>query len=587
MINLPENAPFDDAQRGALSELLGGCSAGQRLWLGGYLAGGSKAGGTGGKGNSLAVLYGTESGNSETLAARTAKLAKASGFKAKLYDMTETKPGDLARASFLLVVVSTWGEGDPPESAEEYYRTFMAGGIDLSGLRYSVCALGDTSYEHFCKIGKDFDRQLEKLGAERVAPRADCDVEFEEAYEEWVEGALKALGAGAAVDSSGAKPEPVAQEQEYGKKNPFPSKVLEKVLLNGPGTKKETWHLELSLDGSGLSYAVGDSLAVVPTNAGDVVQSFLDAAGLSGEEEVESKLSGRKGLREALASDYDITALSRKVAKAWQVHSESVELAELLGDGNKEKFKKWIWGRQIIDLLREFPAEKTEGQQLIDIFRTLPPRLYSIASSPREHEGEVHLTVAAVRYESNGFQRKGVASTCLADMVEEGDLVPVFVTPNKRFRLPESDAVPIIMVGPGTGVAPFRAFVEDRATREESGPSWLIFGDQHFTYDFLYQLEWQDHLKSGALTRLDVAFSRDQQEKIYVQDRIREKAGEIWQWLEEGAHFYVCGDASRMAPDVHGALLEAIVEEGGRSAEEAEAYLAELKKNGRYQRDVY
>ncbi|MEC9056575.1 MAG: flavodoxin domain-containing protein, partial [Verrucomicrobiota bacterium] len=366
MINLPENAPFDDAQRGALSELLGGYSAEQRSWLGSYLAGDSKAGGTAGSGNSLAVLYGTESGNSETLAARTAKLAKASGLKARLYDMAETKPGDLAQASVLLVVVSTWGEGDPPEGTEEYYRTFMAGGIDLSGLRYSVCALGDTSYEHFCKIGKDFDHQLEKLGAKRVAPRADCDVEFEETYEEWVEGALKALGAGVAVDSSAATPEPVVREQEYGKKNPFPSKVLEKVLLNGPGTKKETWHLELSLDGSGLSYAVGDSLAVVPTNAGDVVQSLLDAAGLSGEEEVESKLSGRKGLREALTSDYDITALSRKVAKAWQRHSGSVELAELLGDENKEKFKKWIWGRQIMDLLREFPAEKTEGQQLVD-----------------------------------------------------------------------------------------------------------------------------------------------------------------------------------------------------------------------------
>ncbi len=587
MINLPENAPFDDAQRGALSELLGGCSAEQRLWLGSYLAGDPKAGRSGDKGNSLAVLYGTESGNSEALAARIAKLAKASGFKPRLYDMAETTPGDLAQAGSLLVVVSTWGEGDPPESAEEYYRTFMAGGIDLSGLRFSVCALGDTSYEHFCKIGKDFDQQLEKLGAERVAPRTDCDVEFEEAYEEWVNGALKALGAGVIAPASEGTLEPVAREQEYGKKNPFPSKVLEKVLLNGPGTKKETWHLELSLDGSGLRYEVGDSLAVVPTNGGDVVQSLLDAAGLSGEEEVESKGSGRKGLREALTRDYDITALSRKVAKAWQAHSGSGELAGLLGDENKEKFKEWIWGRQIIDLLREFPAGKTEGQQLVDMFRTLPPRLYSIASSPREHEGEVHLTVAAVRYESNGFQRKGVASTCLADMVEEGDLLPVFVTPNKRFRLPESDEVPIIMVGPGTGVAPFRAFVEERSTREGSGPSWLIFGDQHYTYDFLYQLEWQDHLKSGALTRLDVAFSRDQREKVYVQDRIREKGEEIWQWLEKGAHFYVCGDASRMAPDVHGTLLELIAQQGGRSVEEAEAYLAGLKKNGRYQRDVY
>ncbi|MEC9054702.1 MAG: sulfite reductase [NADPH] flavoprotein alpha-component, partial [Verrucomicrobiota bacterium] len=307
----------------------------------------------------------------------------------------------------------------------------------------------------------------------------------------------------------------------------------------------------------------------------------------SGEEEVETRSSGRKQLRDALTKNYDITALSRKVAKAWQGHCGSGELAELLSEDNKEQFKNWIWGRQIVDLLREFPSGKTDGQQLVDMLRVLPPRLYSIASSPREHEGEVHLTVAAVRYEAHGFERKGVASTCLADLVEEGDVVPVFVTPNKRFRLPENEGVPIIMVGPGTGIAPFRAFVEDRATREGSGPSWLIFGDQHYTYDFLYQLEWQDHLNSGALTRLDVAFSRDQPEKVYVQDRIREKSGEIWEWLEQGAHFYVCGDASRMGPDVHEALLEVIAEQGGLGSEEAEAYLGELKKSGRYQRDVY
>ena len=583
MIKLPGDAPFDDAQRETLTELLRGCTAEQRQWVGSFLGGDSRAK----RGNSLLVLYGTESGNSEALAARTAKLAKAGGFKVKLNNMAEASPVDLAKAGSLLVVVSTWGEGDPPESAEEYHGAFMAGGIDLSGLRYSVCALGDTSYEHFCKIGKDFDQQLEKLGAERVAPRADCDVDFEETYQDWVDGALRVLGADEVGSSSSGDAGPVASTGEFGKKNPFPSRLLEKVRLNGPGSAKETWHYELSLEGSGLSYEVGDSLAVVPTNGEDVVAALLAAAGLSGEEEVETRSSERKKLREALTKDYDITALSRKVASAWQGHCGSEALAGLLSADNKEQFKNWIWGRQIVDLLREFPAGKTEGQQLIDMLRALPPRLYSIASSPREHEGEVHLTVAAVRYEGHGFERKGVASTCLADLVGEGDAVPVFVTPNKRFRLPENDAIPIIMVGPGTGIAPFRAFVEDRATREGSGPSWLIFGDQHYTYDFLYQLEWQDHLKSGALTRLDVAFSRDQPEKVYVQDRIREKAGEIWEWLEQGAHFYVCGDASRMAPDVQEALLKLIGEQGGLGPGEAEAYLGELKKSGRYQRDVY
>ncbi len=334
-------------------------------------------------------------------------------------------------------------------------------------------------------------------------------------------------------------------------------------------------------------YEPGDSLAVAPTNAEDVVEALLEAAGLAGDELVETRMAGAKSLREALVSHYDITALSRKVAKGWQERSGSKELAELLDADHKEQFKDYVWGRQIVDLLADFPVGDLAAGELIGMLRPLPPRLYSIASSPKTHEGEVHLTVAAVRYDTHGRSRKGVASTCLADMVEKGSAVPVFVTPNKRFRLPEDDSTPIIMVGPGTGIAPFRAFVEERTAREAGGASWLIFGDQRYTYDFLYQLEWQAHLKSGALSRLDVAFSRDQPEKVYVQDRIREQGAEAWKWLEDGAHFYVCGDASRMAPDVHAALLDVIVEHGGRSAEEAGTYLDDLKKNGRYQRDVY
>ncbi len=373
----------------------------------------------------------------------------------------------------------------------------------------------------------------------------------------------------------------------YGKKNPFSAKLLDKVLLSGRGSKKETWHFELSLEGSGLDYEPGDSLAVVSANADDVVEALLSASGLKGDEEVETRTAGAKPLREALVSNYDITALSRKVAKTWQERSGSKQLAELLDEDHKEKFKDYVWGRQIVDLLVDFPAKGLAAPELIGMLRPLPPRLYSIASSPREHPGEVHLTVAAVRYDTHGRSRKGVASSCLADLVEVDDHVPVFVAPNKRFRLPEDGAKPVIMVGPGTGIAPFRAFVEERAAQGASGRSWLFFGDQHYTYDYLYQLEWQDHLKSGALSRLDVAFSRDQPEKVYVQDRLRERAVDLWAWLQEGAHFYVCGDASRMAQDVHTALLEIIAEQGGKSPPEAEAYLNDLKKNGRYQRDVY
>ncbi len=586
MFKLPDDAPFDEAQREMLSELLRDCSVEQRSWLGKLLGAGSTLPQSRAPGN-LLVLYGTESGNSEELAARSAKLAKGRGFKTTLKNMSESVPEELSKTENLLVVVSTWGEGDPPESAEGFCGNLMSGKVDLSGVNFSVCALGDTSYEHFCKVGKDVDQQLEKFGGKRVTPRVDCDVDFEEAYTEWIERALEELGGAATNTLEAISTAVVAPSLEYGKKNPFPARILDKVLLNAPGSQKEIWHLELSLEGSGLSYEVGDSLGVVPTNADDVVDSLLKAADLTGDEVVRTRSSGDKVLREALREDYDITALSRKVASAWQSHCGSKDLENLLDKDSRQLFKDWSWGRQIVDLLREFPASKTEAQHLVDILRMLPARLYSISSSPREHDGEVHLTVAAVRYEGHGFVRKGVASTCLADLVEEGDTVPVFVTPNKRFRLPENDTLPIIMVGPGTGVAPFRAFVEDRSTREGSGPAWLIFGDQRFTYDFLYQLEWQDHLKSGALTRLDVAFSRDQPEKIYVQDRIREKGKEIWDWLEKGAHFYVCGDASRMAPDVHAALLEVIQSWGDRTHEAADTYLGELKSNGRYQRDVY
>ena len=586
MFKLPDDAPFDEAQREMLSELLRDCSVEQRSWLGKLLGAGSTLPQSRAPGN-LLVLYGTESGNSEELAARSAKLAKGRGFKTTLKNMSESVPEELSKTENLLVVVSTWGEGDPPESAEGFCGNLMSGKVDLSGVNFSVCALGDTSYEHFCKVGKDVDQQLEKFGGKRVTPRVDCDVDFEEAYTEWIERALEELGGAATNTLEAISTAVVAPSLEYGKKNPFPARILDKVLLNAPGSQKEIWHLELSLEGSGLSYEVGDSLGVVPTNADDVVDSLLKAADLTGDEVVRTRSSGDKVLREALREDYDITALSRKVASAWQSHCGSKDLENLLDKDSRQLFKDWSWGRQIVDLLREFPASKTEAQHLVDILRMLPARLYSISSSPREHDGEVHLTVAAVRYEGHGFVRKGVASTCLADLVEEGDTVPVFVTPNKRFRLPENDTLPIIMVGPGTGVAPFRAFVEDRSTREGSGPAWLIFGDQRFTYDFLYQLEWQDHLKSGALTQLDVAFSRDQPEKIYVQDRIREKGKEIWDWLEKGAHFYVCGDASRMAPDVHAALLEVIQSWGDRTPEAADTYLGELKSNGRYQRDVY
>lgn len=381
--------------------------------------------------------------------------------------------------------------------------------------------------------------------------------------------------------------ESVPAAPAYGKKNPFPAPVLKEVMLNGKGSSKETWHIELSLDGSGLTYEVGDALAVQPVNAPDVVDQVLQAARLDGSESIEVRNVGTKAVGEALRADFDITGLSRNVLSKLADATGSEFLAAMLAEESKDKLKAYVEGRQIVDALRDFAPGGLSAEVLTGLFRKLPPRLYSIASSPLAHSGEVHLTVGAVRYRSHGTERKGVCSTYLADQVGAGDVVPVFVQPNKNFRLPEDPSVPVIMVGPGTGIAPFRAFIEHRAAIGASGKNWLFFGDQHYLHDFLYQLEWQDHLKRGTLTRLDVAFSRDQPEKIYVQHRMLEHAREIHAWLEEGACFYVCGDAARMAADVHEALVTIFQQQGGMARDAAEARVDELKHAKRYQRDVY
>ena len=588
---LPEHAPFPPDQRKTLDSLLAHFNPVQRGWLSGYLAAtgiptatAPAAAPSAGK---LTVVYGTESGNCEALADRAVKVAKKRGFQSVMKNMSEISPADLGKTKNLLVIVSTWGEGDAPETAVAFHKELMATDLQLADVRYSVCALGDTAYERFCQIGKDVDARLEGFSATRIHPRQDCDLDYEAPFEEWLGGALKALAP--EVPAAAAAVEVAAFESTslYGKKNPFPAETLDSVLLNGEGTAKETLHVEFSLAGSGLTYEPGDSLAVLPVNAPDIVQAIIQAAKLTGNEKVDVKTVGPKLLADALREDYYITALSRGVLTKLADVSGSHVLRKLVGEDQREQLREWMEGREIIDALLEYAPEGLPAEALVSIFRKLPVRLYSIASSPLEHPDEVHLTVAAVRYDSNDRERKGVCSTYLADLVKIGQTVPVFVQPNKNFRLPADPATPIIMVGPGTGVAPFRAFVEHRSAQEGAGKSWLFFGDQHFTYDFLYQLEWQDHLKSGALTRLDVAFSRDQPEKIYVQDRIIEHAKEIYHWLQEGAHFYVCGDATRMARDVHEALISVVEFQDGISREAAEAYVEELKKSKRYQRDVY
>jgi sulfite reductase (NADPH) flavoprotein alpha-component len=591
---LPEHAPFPSDQRRALDLLLAGLDPVQRGWLSGFLAASSvpSAASAPVSAGKLTVLYGTESGNCEVLADRAVKAAKKLGFQAVMKNMSDISAADLVKLTNLLVIVSTWGDGEPPETATGFYHEFMKGDLALANLRFSVCALGDTSYEKFCQIGKDVDARLEKLGAKRVVDRVDCDLDYEEPFVAWLDQALAALAPLGAVQVSAtpggaAYVSSTAAAAEYGKKNPFPAETLDRVILNGEGSAKETLHLEFSLSSSGLAYEPGDALAVIPVNAPDVVKAVITAAKLTGNEEVEVKNVGHKLLADALREDFDITALSRAVLTKLATASGSALLSELLAEDAKERLKEYTHGREIVDALLDFAPAGLSAEALVGIFRKLPPRLYSIASSPLAHQDEVHLTVAAVRYQAHGRERKGVCSTYLADLVKAGDPVQVFVQPNKNFRLPADGATPVIMVGPGTGVAPFRAFVEHRAALGSQGKNWLFFGDQHYTYDFLYQLEWQDHLKNGVLTRLDVAFSRDQPEKVYVQDRMIAQAAELYAWLEEGAHFYVCGDANRMAHDVHEALISVVENQAGISREAAEAYVEDLKKTKRYQRDVY
>jgi sulfite reductase (NADPH) flavoprotein alpha-component len=586
---LPEHAPFTPDQRQILDSLLPGLESVQASWLSGFLAAsaaaavGSTAAPAAGK---LLVLYGTESGNSESLADRAVKEAKKRGFRAIMKNMADCGPSELSTAGNLLVIISTWGDGEPPETATGFHNELMSAEHSLKDVRFSVCALGDTSYEKFCQTGKEVDARLQAMGATRVAGRQDCDVDYEQDFCGWLDRSLTALAPNlpAVVPVSTAAALPVV---DFGKKNPFPAELLETVLLNGRGSFKETLHFAFSLAGSGLDYEPGDALAVVPHNAPDVVQAVLNAAKLTGDEEIITKTSAHRRLADALREDLDITALSKTVLTKLADAGDSKELRSMLAEDAKDRLKMFLQGREIVDAIEEFAPGGLPADALVGIFRKLPPRLYSIASSLLAHPDEVHLTVASVRYQSHGRQRKGVCSTYLADLVKTGDKVPVYVQPNKHFRLPADGSAPVIMVGPGTGIAPFRAFVEHRAALGAPGRNWLFMGDQHYLYDFLYQLEWQDHLKSGALTRLDVAFSRDQPEKIYVQQRLREHGRDLYAWLEEGAHFYVCGDATRMAHDVHEALVSIVQNEGSKSREDAEAYVEDLKKSKRYQRDVY
>lgn len=583
---------------GQLEALADGVSPEQARWISGYFAGldvgllrssgGSPSPVANAQSRSLAILYGTETGNSRELAKSLAATLHERGLVASLCDLSDYKVRQLKNEQDLLFIVSTYGEGDPPQPAVAFFE-FLEGprAPELSDVRYSVLALGDSTYEKYCEAGKRIDRRLEELGASRISPRIDCDIDYEEPAATWSSTLVDFLAENAGIVKTPAFPTPASVKTAaiHDKRNPFPANVLENIRIVGRHSTKETRHVELDVSGSGLLYQPGDALGFAPSNEVRLVEELLEALGIAGETPVKVKNSSLS-LASALTSRFEITTGSPRFIEQWARLSGAKELEALNGTAAASERVQFLAANHIIDIVRRFPVSGTEADALIAGLRPLQPRLYSIASSQAAVGDEVHLTIAPVRYQLHGSERGGVASTHIADRLEMGDTVPVYVQENPHFRLPEDD-VPVIMIGPGTGIAPFRAFLQEREVRAAGGRSWLFFGERNMRSDFLYQLECQQWLKDGVLTRLDVAFSRDTSEKVYVQQRMLEQAQELYAWLEEGAHLYVCGDEKAMARDVHAALIELVSQQACVSRDAARAYVAQLAAEHRYQRDVY
>ena len=593
-------SPLSAGQVDKLKQLTAELNAVQLAWVSGYLAATANAGQLApvaavatesANAQTITILYGSQTGNGRGVAKALATKAQGLGYAVNLASMGEYNVRQLKQETLLLLVVSTHGEGEAPDDAIELHK-FLASkrAPKLDQLHYSVLALGDSSYEFFCQTGKDFDARLSALGAKALLPTVECDVDYEDAAGQWHADVLEAVKpliqtSTSTVVSIGASA--VTTQSEFTKQNPYSAEVLVSQKITGRESDKDVRHVEIDLGESGLSYQVGDALGVWFSNAEGLVDEIIAGLGLDADAVIAP--SKENGVKEAatlariLADKKELTQLYPGLVKAWAEFAASADLQTISDD--KELTRQFILRHQLADLVAKYPAKVT-AEQLLAVLRPMTPRLYSIASSQVEVESEVHLTVALVEDERDGVARFGGASHFLAS-AEEGTQVKVYVEPNKHFRLPENPETPVIMVGPGTGVAPFRAFMQERAAQGISSDSWLFFGNPHFEQDFLYQTEWQQYLKNGDLSRIDVAFSRDQAHKVYVQHRIKAQGEAVWQWLQNGAHLYICGDAERMAKDVHQALLEVAVEFGGLTLEGAEAYFDTLRSDKRYQKDVY
>jgi sulfite reductase (NADPH) flavoprotein alpha-component len=576
-----------------LHQLTGSLSPTQQSWLGGYLTGIAAQGGivpttteVGGD-HVLTILYGSQTGNARSIAEELNEAAQAEGIATDLVSMGKFKEKNLKKTKNLVVLVSTQGEGDPPDDALNFVD-FLNGSKapKLKETRFAVCALGDSSYEFYCKTGKDFDTRLEELGGKRLFDRIDLDVDFDDDAEAWIASSIATLKeilpsapATATAPISFAAP---AAGVKYTRKKPLQTQLHTNQKITGRHSEKDIRHIEIDLEESGLIYQAGDSLGVWFKNSPELVEGLLEKTGIRPTDTVEIN-DEKQSIQSALEQTYELTQLHPAFVQDYAELTNQAELRAIASDA--EKLQAYITDRQIIDVIHEYPTTLT-ADALISTLRKLTPRLYSIASAQAEVEEEVHLTVGVVEYEAYGFHHLGGASGHLSQL-QPGAEISVYVEASDHFRLPTNPDTPIIMIGPGTGIAPFRAFVQERAATEATGDNWLFFGNPHFTEDFLYQTEWQTWMDEGILTRIDLAFSRDQAEKIYVQHRILEQAEELWNWMNRGAHIYICGDESRMAKDVHQALLAVIEEQGNQTPEQAAETLDQLRRDGRYQKDVY
>ncbi len=584
---IPADAPFDGDQRAWLSGFLAGLHS--RLAIDGDGSTPVAATPQQQSASPLHILYGTQTGNAEGVAMDAAAAARAAGMQPVVEPLDDIDMARFATMKRVIVVVSTYGEGEMPDNAQLFWEALSADSAPrLEAMNFGVLALGDTGYDGFCQAGKLIDTRLEQLGARRMATRLDCDVDYEDAASAWVG---EAMPIAATIDGGQAEPAapaeamalPAREKSQWNRKSPYSSVITVNKRLSSAASAKEIRHFEFDLGDSGLVYEAGDALGVMPVNNPILVSAILERLGA----DKDAALPGlSRPLDQELTASFEISTPSRELIAEIERRAGHDELSHILRHGDKEALENWLWGKDSLDLLQLLPSGAMSAADFVGLLKPLQHRAYSISSSPLAAEGRVHLTIASVRYTTDGREHGGVCSTYLAERAE-GEMVGIFVSQNKAFRVPSDDAAPVIMVGPGTGIAPFRAFLQERRARGASGRNWLFFGDQHRADDFIYEEELATMSSTGLLTRLDLAFSRDQSEKIYVQTRMRENGKALYAWLEEGGHFYVCGDATRMARDVDQALHDIVAAHGGHSADAATTYVNELKRQKRYVRDVY